>query len=88
MSKHGKLLEKLCASPTPANLKWTELKVVLEHLGYKMLKPGKSGGSRRKFHHTETGLVIACHKPHPSPHVDKGCINDIVQHLKENGIIE
>ena len=85
MSKHLKALEKLCATPTPANFKWTELKGVLEHLGYKMLT---KGGSRRKFYHKEKDVLISCHEPHPLPDVDKGCIADIVEHLKLNGFIE
>jgi hypothetical protein len=82
MSKHEKNLKRLDASPTPADIKWDELKGVLQYLGYKMLKPGKSGGSRRKFYHKEKNALICCHMPHPSPDVDKGCIDDVVEHLK------
>lgn len=85
MSKHLKVLEKLCSRPPPANLKWSELKGILEHLGYKMLK---NSGSRRKFYHADKDLLINCHEPHPSPSVDKGCIVDVVEHLKANGFIE
>ena len=84
MSKHAKALAKLCATPTPSNFKWTELKVVLEHLGFKMLK---GGGSRRKFFHVEKNVLISCHEPHPSPDVGKSCINDVVDVLKMNGLI-
>jgi predicted RNA binding protein YcfA (HicA-like mRNA interferase family) len=84
MSKHAKALAKLCALPTPPNIKWDELRGVLEHLGYKLLK---NTGSRRKFYHAEKDALIICHEPHPSPNVDKGCINDIVEHLKAHGLI-
>ncbi|WP_432445579.1 type II toxin-antitoxin system HicA family toxin [Variovorax paradoxus] len=84
MSKHAKALEKLCRTPPPADFKWDELKTVLEGLGYDMLN-GK--GSRRKFHHPATGAIISCHEPHPSPDVDKGCIVDIVTHLRDYGLI-
>lgn len=84
MAKHRKALEKLCATPPSADIKWDELKSVLEHLGYTMLK---GSGSRRKFHHQGKNALIICHVPHPSPDVDKGCIADVVDHLKNNGFI-
>ena len=84
MSKHQKALERLCASPPPANFKWADLRAILEHLGYDMLK---NTGSRRKFVHRETKAIISCHEPHPSPDVDKGCIADVVEHLRRNGLI-
>lgn len=84
MTKHQKALAKLMISPTPANIKWEELKGILEHLGYTMLS---GGGSRRKFFHARKNVLIICHAPHPSPDVDKGCIADVVEHLKRNGFI-
>ena len=84
MSRHLKVLGKLSAIPPPASFKWAELKGVLEHLGFKMLK---NSGSRRKFHHIEKDVLIICHQPHPSPDVDKGCICDVVEILKTNGFI-
>ena len=84
MSKHQKALERLCATPPASDIKWQELKGVLEHLGYTMLK---NSGSRRKFFHHEKKALIICHQPHPSPNVDKGCIADVIEHLKTNGFI-
>ena len=84
MSKHQKALERLCATPPAADIKWHEHKGVLEHLGYNMLK---GGGSRRKFYHPEKKALIICHEPHPTPSVDKGCIADVIEHLKLNGFI-
>ena len=84
MSKHQKALDRLRAKPPPSDIKWNELKAVLKHLGYEMLK---NSGSRRKFVHTETKALIICHEPHPSPDVDKGCIADVVAYLQANGFI-
>jgi hypothetical protein len=50
MSKYSKALAKLVAVPPPADLRWDELRAVLEHLGYTLLK---GSGSRRKFYHQE-----------------------------------
>lgn len=84
MAKHRKALERLCRTPPAADITWNELKSVLEHLGYTMLK---GGGSRRKFYHAEKNALIICHEPHPSPEVDKGCITDVTEHLKANSFI-
>ncbi len=88
MSKQAKILQKLSAPQTPAGLKWDELVGVLKYLGYEQLKSGKSSGSRRKFYHKTKDALISCHQPHPSPDVDKGCVADIVTHLKTYGFIK
>jgi len=85
MAKHDKILAKLCTKPTPADIKWSELKGLLVHLGYKMLS---GSGSRRKFFHEGKDAFICCHQPHPSPEVDKGFIDDLVDHLKAHGFIK
>lgn len=85
MSKHQKNLIKLCATPTPADIKWDELTGVLKYLGYEL---GKGSGSRRKFYHKGKDALIICHQPHPSPDVDKGCIADVVEHLRTYKFIE
>jgi len=84
MSKHQKALDKLCAIPPSSDIKLDELKGVLEHLGYTMLK---GSGSRRKFYHKGKDALIVCHAPHPSPDVDKGCLADVIEHLKTNKFI-
>lgn len=84
MGKQEKTLDKLRATRPPANLKWSELRAVLIHLGYSELK---GGGSRRKFYHQGKNALIICHEPHPAPDVDKACISDIVEHLRQHGFI-
>lgn len=84
MSSHKKALQKLQKIPPPSDLKWDELKSILEHLGYQMIA---GGGSRRKFYHAGKDALINCHEPHPSPNVDKGCIRDVVEHLKTYELI-
>ena len=84
MSKHQKAFDRLCATPPPADYKWNDLKTLLEHLGYKMLK---NSGSRRKFYHPDKRALIICHEPHPSPVVDKACVVDVVEHLRAYGFI-
>lgn len=83
MSKHQKIIGKLKAKNPASDIKWAQLKGVLEHFGYIMLKSGAS--SSRKFYHKEKKALICCHQPHPSPCVDKGCIANVADHLKEHG---
>ena len=85
MSKLSKALERLCREPTPVNVKWDDLANILTSLGYEELN---GRGSRKKFFHREKNLLIVCHKPHPSPDVDKGCIADVVKHLKDNKFVK
>ncbi|WP_156782028.1 type II toxin-antitoxin system HicA family toxin [Acidihalobacter aeolianus] len=85
MSKHKKTLEKLKSPQTPSDLKWSELSGLLRHLGYEVLK---NSGSRRKFINRETNALIICHEPHQPECVDKGCVADVVEHLKANNIIK
>lgn len=84
MSKHDRIIAQLQAKKTPSNIKWTELCSLLEHLGYRKLK-AKGGGSGVKFYHEKKDVLICCHRPHPDPCVDKGCIKDITEHLEANG---
>jgi predicted RNA binding protein YcfA (HicA-like mRNA interferase family) len=84
MSKHQKALDRLCAIPPAADIRWQELKNVLEQLGYEMLT---GSGSRRKFFHPEKKALIICHQPHPAPTVDKGCIADVIEHLRHHEFI-
>ena len=87
MSTHEKALARLCEKPTRSDIKWPEVTSILKHFGYEILKTGKSGGSRRKFFNAKTGAVVNCHEPHPSPNVAKGCVEKVVAHLAERGLI-
>jgi predicted RNA binding protein YcfA (HicA-like mRNA interferase family) len=85
MSKHQKSLTRLQKKPPPSDFKWAELQALLLSMGYEQLN---NNGSRRKFFHKDKKAIISCHEPHPRPNVDKGCIVDVVQHLKDYGFIE
>ena len=87
MSRYDKILIRITSTPPPSDIKWSKLKSLLIYLGYVRLKPGLTGGSRRKFYHKEKDALIICHKPHPESIVDKGCIKDIAQHLSEHGFV-
>lgn len=84
MSKHEKTLQKLTAEPTLNSIKWSDLKGALESLGYELIN---GSGSRRKFVHKETKVLISCHEPHPKPEVKPYIIRQIAEHLKAQGFI-
>jgi predicted RNA binding protein YcfA (HicA-like mRNA interferase family) len=85
MSKQQKALERLLSQPTPADITWEELKRVLQGLGY---EEKRNTGSRRKFSHKKRQLVIILHEPHPENTINRRYIEQVVDHLKSNGLIE
>lgn len=87
MSKHDKTLERMRRRPPPSDLTWDSMVALLLSLGYKPLKTGTTGGSRRKFFHKDKNALILCHEPHPQTTVDKGCVKDVVEHLTTYGFL-
>ena len=81
MSRNEKLLNRLRSVPT--DFTWDELVSVLAYYGYKELKSGKTGGSRRKFSNDQK-RIIALHKPHPSNLVKGYAIRQVIEYLKTN----
>ncbi|MCH1907972.1 hypothetical protein MKP15_04190 [Stenotrophomonas sp. Y6] len=88
MSKHDKTLERMRRRPPPSDVSWDAMAALLESLGYRPLKAGKTGGSRRKFYNKEKDALICCHEPHSPAKVDKGCVADVVDHLTTYGFIK
>ena len=84
MSKQQKILDGIQSRPPPADIRWDELKSMLEWLGYRM---HKGDGARRKFAHPETKAVIALHEPHHPAIVGKKCLTNVVQFLRDKGHI-
>jgi hypothetical protein len=62
MAQNQKLLKRLISGPK--DFTWNELTSVLSHFGYKEMKTGKTGGSRRRFV-GEDNHILLFHKPHP-----------------------
>lgn len=85
MSKLDKAIDRF--KSLPKDLTWNELIVVLASFGYNELKTGKTGGSRRKFARNKMD-IITLHKPHPGNIVKMYAIRQVLNDLKEKGIIE
>jgi len=82
MSKIEKLVDRLLSKP--ADFTWGELTKVLNYYGYKEIKTGKTGGSRRKFA-DDASHLISLHKPHPGDILKHYQIKEVVESLKERG---
>jgi len=85
MSKHEKLLKKFLSMPV--DFTWQELKSLLSGFGYVQVKTGKTGGSRVRFDHQAGIPPIVLHRPHPSPAIKRYQIEQIVQALRNEGLI-
>jgi hypothetical protein len=75
------ILTKLFAHPVSANIKWSEIEMLLVELGAEISEREGSRvgiklfGDRRVFH-----------RPHPTPNTDKGAVASIRDWLKVNGV--
>ena len=84
MSRKEKLVNRLRSRPK--DFTWNELQRLLEGLGYEPAKQGKTGGSRRCFVH-QTAATVTLHKPHPSNIIKMYVIDDVLNVLKQEGLI-
>jgi len=84
MSRKDKLLARL--QQRPKDFTWSELVSLLNSLGYKQVKTGKTGGSRRRFVH-KTATAITLHKPHPKNILKMYIIDDILELIKKEGML-
>lgn len=87
MGKIDALIRKLCAKPTPANFRYSDVRSILMHFGYIESNKGATSGARVKFYHPETKAAIMLHKPHPGDEMVKTAVDSVVIFLKEHGHI-
>ena len=82
MSRIQKALDRLRSKP--ADFNWHELELVMRHFGYQLIQ---GTGSRRKFIHARTGVVLSLHQPHPKPVLKAYAVKLIVEHLQDEGFL-
>lgn len=85
MSKKDKLLERL--KQRPKDFTYDEAKRLLENLGFKEYNKGKTSGSRVNFCHDNIRTKIELHKPHPKKILKGYVIKNLIEQLKEIGVI-
>ncbi|MBI5428661.1 MAG: type II toxin-antitoxin system HicA family toxin [Nitrospinae bacterium] len=85
MSKAQKLLERFLSKPS--DFTFDELKRLLASRGYREEKTGKTSGSRISFINERSKHVIRLHKPHPRPVLKMYQIHQIMEELKDKGVL-
>jgi predicted RNA binding protein YcfA (HicA-like mRNA interferase family) len=70
----------------PRDFTWEELSSLLRKLGYKEARTGKTAGSRRRFVHA-TAATISLHKPHPGNELKRYQVDQLIDTLKQEGLI-
>ena len=84
MSRKEKLILKF--QQRPKNFTWDELVSLLNYLGYREIKTGKTGGSRRRFIH-DSAATITLHKPHPQNILKRYAVDQVLDILKQEEMI-
>ncbi len=85
MGKTDKLKDKLLNIPN--DLKYSELKTILESFGFFEDTKGKTSGSRVMFIRNSDKSKISGHKPHGNDSVSVGWIKNIIKYLEDKGDI-
>ena len=80
--KNQRTLETLFAHPTSANLSWKDVEALLRELGAEI---SEREGSRVAV--VLFGEVRVFHRPHPSPHTDKGAVAAVRKWLEQHGVV-
>jgi predicted RNA binding protein YcfA (HicA-like mRNA interferase family) len=83
MTKREKALERLLSKPS--DFQWSELKTLMESFGYELKT---TGGSGRKFIHSETRATLFMHEPHPAKVLKNYQVREVIRFLKQEKHIE
>lgn len=82
MGKHEKLLARL--ESRPKDFTFQEVTTLLAGFGYALNQRGS--GSRVRFEHEHCAPVFM-HKPHPSPVLKPYLIDQVLEILKQEGLL-
>lgn len=78
---HQRTLEAVYARPTSANIVWKDIEALFRVLGAEV---SEREGSRVAV--VLFGEVRVFHRPHPSPHTDKGAVASVRRWLEQHGV--
>jgi len=84
VARKDKLIRRFRARPR--DFQWDELTRLLESVGYKEVRSGRTGGSRRRFVHP-TAPVVSLHRPHPGNIVKLYVIDEVLRVLEDEDLI-
>jgi HicA toxin of bacterial toxin-antitoxin, len=80
--KHKKTLASIFATPTRANILWTDIERLFLALGA-TVREGKASRVRIELN----GIVLVFHRPHPNKETVKGAVESARDFLEEAGIV-
>ena len=85
MSRKEKLVQRFLMKPK--DFRYSELKVLLEFLGFQEIKSGTTAGSRIAFCHEKSRHIIRLHRPHPGDILKSYQIEQLIQSLKKENLL-
>lgn len=85
MGKIDKLIERFKLLPT--DFTFHEVEKLLAHYSFEKSNKGKTSGSRVIFKRSSDGYPIILHKPHPGNIVKKYALKQMLEELKNLGLI-
>lgn len=80
-NKHRRILERMRARPTPANIRWADIVAMLQAGGVQV---SERAGSRVLLKRGSERMIV--HRPHPAPETGRGTVRAIVAFLDAAGI--
>jgi hypothetical protein len=83
-SRHRRTLRRIFEQPTRADVQWDDFVALVVALGGEWLKPGHTGGSRRRA--TLCGIRGLFHRPHPGSVMKKGSVESARLFLRNAGV--
>jgi predicted RNA binding protein YcfA (HicA-like mRNA interferase family) len=78
--RHRRTLERMQATPTPADIRWAEIKSLLNALGVNLVE---RAGSRVQLVKGAESIVV--HRPHPQPVARRDTVRDIAKFIERIG---
>ena len=78
---HQRTLALLFSHPTSANVAWKDIEALFKGLGAEISEREGSRVAVVLFNE-----VRVFHRPHPSPHTDKGAVTSIRRWLEQHGV--
>ena len=85
MSQKQKLISRLKSHPS--DFTFDEAESLLGYLGYHRLNTGKTSGSRVMCVNYSCNARIRLHKPHPGNILRSYQIDQLIEHLDQEGLI-
>ena len=78
--RHRRTLERMRASPTPADIRWAEIESLMTALGISLVE---RAGSRVQMTKGTESIVV--HRPHPQPETRRDTVRDILRFIERIG---